>query len=720
VGFLKPADDDSAPIYEEDRPDIQPLSQTTFVYDAHPGQAVDQHRARLPVAAAREQLLYLMEQHQVVVVVGETGSGKSTQIPQFLMEAGYADEVGKMVGVTQPRRVAATTLATRVAQEKQVRLGAAVGYSIRFDECYSRDYTKIKFVTEGILIREMLGDPLLSMYSVLMLDEVHERTASIDIIMGLLKKVMKRRRDLRVIVSSATVDAEYLRDFFNSGKEAKEEGEENEKETNGKSEKDPKVARKAKVVPATILSVEGRNYSVDVYYLSEPCPDYVRACVDTCARLHEQEPPGDVLIFLTGMEEVDHCCTLLKQYSDSAKDSKHGLRLWVLPMYGSLAPTRQLKVFRPVGRGYRKVVVATNIAETSITIDGISYVIDSCFVKQAWFNPDTYCDSLTVTTVSQAGGEQRAGRAGRTRPGRCLRMCREKDFLELPLNTPPELQRTDLCGAVLQLKALGIDNIVRFDFPSAPPSRNLIAALELLSALGAIGDQGELTKPLGEQMSELPIHPTLAKMLLSSAEMGCSQEIVTIIAMLQVENVFTQQPGQADKAKVAKRKFEVEEGDLLTLLNVYYAFHKLGGVEWSKSRHWCTSHFLRYKALKRATELREQLFKVLRRFGMTVVSCTNKEVILKTILMGLFPNAAYLHFDGKYRTVRGDIPLKVHPKSVLYTVKLPEYVVYTEIVHSKDVYMRDITKIDPSWLEECAPHFYEKRRVRRDIIPELF
>ena len=506
------------------------------MYDAHPGQALEAHRARLPVAKARDQLIYLLEKHQVVVVVGETGSGKSTQIPQYLMEAGYAEEDGKMVGVTEPRRVAATTLATRVAQEAKCRLGAAVGYSIRFDECFSREYTKIKFITEGILIREMLGDPLLSQYSVLVLDEVHERTAQIDIIMGLLKKIMKRRRDLKIIISSATVDAEYLRDFFNSGREPKVVKEEEKENGESKSaEKDQRKDKEEKVFPATILSVEGRNYSVDVFYLTDPCADYVRACVDTCVRLHEQEPPGDVLIFLTGMEEVDHCCNLLKQYSDTAKDSKHGLRLWVLPMYGSLAPTRQLKVFRPAGRGHRKVVVATNIAETSITIDGISYVIDSCFVKQAWFNSDTYCDSLTITTVSQAGAEQRAGRAGRTRPGKCLRMCKEADFVNLPLNTPPELQRTDLCGPVLQLKALGIDNIVRFDFPSAPPSRNLIAAIELLYALGALDDRGELSQPLGEQMSELPIHPTLAKMLLSSAEMGCSQEIVTIIAMLQVD-----------------------------------------------------------------------------------------------------------------------------------------------------------------------------------------
>jgi len=687
VGFLKPQDEEERG-WQEDRPDIDQTSQTSFVYNANPSAAVESQRARLPVAASRDTLLYLLERHQVVVVVGETGSGKSTQIPQYLMEAGYA-AAGKMVCVTEPRRVAATTLATRVASEARVRLGAAVGYSIRFDECFSREHTKIKFVTEGILVREMMGDPLLSAYSAIMLDEVHERTAQIDILMGLLKKVMKRRRDLKLVVSSATVDAEYIRDYFNRGKEKR------------KSDKEP---------PAAILSVEGRNYSVDVFYLDSPCPDYVRGCVDTTIKIHEAEPPGDILVFLTGMEEVDHCVNLLKQYSDTAKDSKHGQKLWVLPMYGALAPTRQLKVFRPAGQGFRKVVVATNIAETSITIDGISHVVDSCFVKLAWFNSRTYMDSLIVSEVSQAGAEQRAGRAGRTRPGKCYRLCREKDFLQLPLNTPPELQRTDLCLPVLQLKALGIDNIVRFDFPTAPPSRNLISALEFLFALGAIDGTGALTKPVGEQMTELAIHPGLSKMLISSGEMGCSQEIATIIAMIQVENVFLSPPGQADKWRIAKRKFEVEEGDLLTYLNVYYSF-----VKNDMSKHWCSSHFLRYGALKRAGELREQLFKVLKRFKISITSCHEKELILKTIVMGLFPNAAYLHHSGSYRTIRGDVPLKVHPKSVLYTVKHPPHVVYTEIVHTKDVYMRDITAIDPIWLEVLAPHFYEKAPVRREV-----
>jgi len=680
-GFLRPKDDDEddAPTFKIDRPDVKQNSQTTFVYNRNPGLPLDAQRRKLPVFKSRDSFLYLVENHQVVVVVGETGCGKSTQLPQFLMESGYASQEGKMIGVTEPRRVAATTLATRVAEERNCSLGTTVGYSIRFDENFSRDVTKIKYLTEGILIRELMGDPLLNTYSAIILDEVHERTCQIDIIMGLLKKVLKRRRDLKLIISSATVDAEYIRDFFNRGK-----------------------AKKSEI--ATILSIQGRHYDVDIHYLTSPCADYVKGCAEVATKLHAKETAGDILIFLTGMDEVDSCVDILEKFSERSGESRHGLKMLVLPMYGALSPGRQLQVFRPAPRGSRKVIVATNIAETSVTIDGIVHVIDSCFVKQAWFNTETFTDSLIISEVSQASGEQRAGRAGRTAPGKCYRLCREEEFLKLPLNTPPEIQRTDLASAILQLKALGIDNIVRFEFPSAPPSRNLICGMELLYALGAIDSNGDLTKPLGEQMAELPLPPTISKMLLSSGEMGCTKEIATIVAMLQVENIFAQ--GKSDKVKVLKRQFEVEEGDFLTLLNVFYAFEKQG-----LSKKWCNANALRYKALKRAGELREQLFKVLRRFEIPMTTTTDKECVLKCIVMGLFPNAAYLHPSGQYKSIRGDVALKVHPMSVLYTERQPPYLIYNEINHTKHIYMRDVTSVDPVWLEVMAPHFYEKRRV---------
>ena len=417
------------------------------------------------------------------------------------------------------------------------------------------------------------------------------------------------------------------------------------------------------------------------------------------------------------MDEVDHCVNLLREHSRSekAQQNKHGLKVWPLPMYGSLPPNDQLKVFRPGGRGTRKVVVATNIAETSITIEGVSYVIDSCFVKMKWYNPESNVDSLIITEISQASGKQRAGRAGRTRPGKCYRLCTEEAYHNLPLNTPPEMQRTDLCLAVLQLKALGIDNIVRFEFPSAPPSKNLIASMELLYALGALDDKGQLTQPLGEQMSALPINPTLSKMLFNSGEFGCVKEMAIIVAMLQVENVFLTPPGQIAKAKVAKRKFEVSEGDLMTLLNVFNAYKN---TDSNIAKHWCSSHFVRYKALVRAEQLYQRLIKTLARYGLypdteqVRMHPGDTDQIRKCIVSGLFPNAAYLHPSGTFRTVRGDLEISMHPTSVLYPVKQPSWVVFAEMVSTNKLLMREVTVIDPAWLEILAPHYYEKVTYR--------
>lgn len=317
-GFLKPNLD----VFTEDKVDIDVQKDTSFVYNPVQSWSLNAQRSRLPIAKNRDHILYMLEQNQVLVIVGDTGCGKSTQVPQYLAEAGWTQE--KMIGITEPRRVAVTTLASRVAEESKSQLGVQVGYSIRFDECFTREKTKIKFMTEGILIREMMGDPLLNTYSVLILDEAHERTVSTDILMGLLKKILRKRRDLKLIVSSATVDAEYIRDFF---------GEKS----------------------AAILSVTGNSYSVEMFYLENPCPDYVKGCVDTVLKLHQDEPPGDVIVFLTGMDEVDHCVTLLREAGRSQQQSKHGLKIWALPMYGALPPQDQLKVFRPGGRGTRKV-----------------------------------------------------------------------------------------------------------------------------------------------------------------------------------------------------------------------------------------------------------------------------------------------------------------------------------------------------------------------------
>ena len=672
--FFKPGDS----MWQEDKPDIDAHSSTQFVYNAHHSLALDMQRQRLPTFKYKSHIIYLLEKYQTLVLIGETGCGKSTQLPQYLVEAGWCTD-GKMICITEPRRVAATSLANRVADERNCVLGTEVGYSIRFDN-YTDETTRIKYMTEGILLRELMGDPLLTSYSVVVVDEVHERTLLTDIIMGLLKKILRKRRSLRVVVCSATVDAEQLRDFFNTN-------------TTKDSTKDT----------AVILTVEGRLYPVDTFFVKEPVANYVTSVVDTVLKIHEKEEPGDILAFLTGLDEVDQAVSLLSEHAKLIKEGK--LKLLPLAMYGSLPNSEQLKVFWRAAKDTRKVIVATNIAETSITIPNIVYVIDCGFVKVPWFEAETQTNSLVIVPVSKASANQRAGRAGRVRTGKAYRLYTEEAYSELFDATPPEMQRSDLAPAILQLKALGIDNVLRFNFPSAPPSKNLLTGLELLYALGAIDSNGELTTPLGITMAEMPLEPVFAKSVIVSGEMGCSEELSTILAMLQVQNVFIRPAGGQAliKARVAHRKFEVEEGDLLTMLNVYTAYEK------NKTSSWCQKQFLNYKALRRATEIRTQMHRMMKRLQIPLVSCNgNVQQILKCITAGLFPKAAYLHYTGVYKTVRGNRDLYIHPNSCLYTLQQPQWLLFCEVLQTNKTYMKDITVIQPEWLLELASHFYER------------
>ncbi|KAB2573684.1 putative ATP-dependent RNA helicase DHX35 [Lasiodiplodia theobromae] len=423
--------------------------------------------ALLPIARHREALLYLVETFPVTIVVGHTGSGKTTQIPQFLDQAGWCAE-GKLMAVTQPRRVAATSVAARVAEEMGCNLGQDVGYSIRFEDVTSAA-TRIKFLTDGMLLREALVDPLLSRYSVIMVDEAHERSLSSDLLLGLLKKIRKKRPELRIIVSSATLQAEDFLKFFAG--ESPDDGE------------NPGVLGGS---IGRIISLEGRMYPVDIHYLEQPAEDYVERTVKTVFDIHTQEPEGDILIFLTGREEID---TALEMIADRAMNlNPKAPSIQALPLYAGLPTDQQMYVFEPTPENTRKVIVATNIAEASVTIEGIVYVIDCGYVKLRAYNPNTGIETLTATPVSKASATQRAGRAGRTKPGKCYRLYTEQAFASLPEATVPEIQRSNLAPIILQLKALGIDNIARFDYLTPPPAELIIRALELLYSLGALDD----------------------------------------------------------------------------------------------------------------------------------------------------------------------------------------------------------------------------------------
>uniref|UniRef100_A0A182VKI6 RNA helicase n=1 Tax=Anopheles merus TaxID=30066 RepID=A0A182VKI6_ANOME len=603
----------------------------------------------------------------------------------YLYEFGWHTK--GLIGITEPRRISAITLADRVATERGELCGETVGVSIRFISKCDPAQTKIKYMTEGILLREMLADPLLTQYAVIMVDEAHERNTLTDTALGLLKKIARKRPNLRIIISSATVDAELFRDFFN----LKSKG----------ATKDT----------AVILTVEGRMYAQEIYYLRDPCPDYVKETVNTVMKIHRAEGKGDVLAFLTGQEEVLRAVDLLREHVEAS--GKEDMQ--ILPMYGTLSNADQLKVFFTAPKGVRKVVLATNIAETSVTIPGIVYVIDCGFVKLKWYSADSTTDSLVVVPVSKAAAEQRAGRAGRIRSGKVYRLYTEEAWEKLPEHTPPEMRRSDLCSTVLFLKALGIDNILRFTFPSPPPAKNLLACLETLYALEALDAEGQLTSPVGYFLAEMSIPPMMAKMLYKAGEMGCSEEILIIIAMLQVQSVFSKPAGgqAAIRGRIAKRNFEVAEGDLITLLNVYCAF-----VESGRTKEFCGRNFLIYRNLKRAHEIKTQLAGMLEReLNIPLLSAGgNVETICRCIVAGFFPYAAYLHHSGVYRTVRGNTELSIHPLSALYTEQQPQWVVFCELIHTTKLFMKDLTVIQQQWLPEIAPHYYHKVTVRDHLL----
>ena len=480
-------------------------------------------RKKLPVYQFLDELLEKVGANQCVVVEGETGSGKTTQIPQFLVNAGYAPldpATGQamMVACTQPRRVAAMSIAKRVAEEMDVSLGQHVGYTIRFDDLTDQS-TRLKFMTDGMLLREAMTDPTLGRYKCIVLDEAHERTLSTDVLMGLLKEVLPKRPDMNLIVMSATQDAAKFQKYFQD---------------------------------APLLKVPGRTHPVEIFYTPEPERDYVEAAVRTAVQIHQFEEPGDVLIFLTGEEEIESVCRSLRSEAESFAAEVGPLVVY--PLYSTLPPAKQSEIFNdappprtPGGPPGRKVVVSTNIAETSLTIDGIVYVVDPGFSKQKVYNPRIRVESLLVSPISQASAKQRSGRAGRTRPGKCFRLYTEKSFhQELQVQTYPEILRSKMSNVVLTLKKLGIDDLVHFDFMDPPAPETLMRALELLNYLGALDDEGDLTD-LGRKMAELPIDPQHAKMLIMAPQHQCSNEVLSIVALLNVAQVFMR-PKEAAKA----------------------------------------------------------------------------------------------------------------------------------------------------------------------------
>ncbi|KAK6642306.1 hypothetical protein RUM44_014029 [Polyplax serrata] len=623
-----------------------------------------EQRESLPIFKLKDDLIKAVTDNQILIVIGETGSGKTTQITQYLAESGFTFR-GK-IGCTQPRRVAAMSVAKRVAEEFGCRLGQEVGYTIRFEDCTSPE-TAIKYMTDGMLLRECLVDLDLKNYSVIMLDEAHERTIHTDVLFGLLKQAVKKRPELKLIVTSATLDAVKFSQYF---------------------------------FEAPIFTIPGRTFPVEVLYTKEPETDYLDASLITVMQIHLREPPGDILLFLTGQEEIDTACEILYERMKSLGPDVP--ELIILPVYSALPSEMQTRIFEPAPPGSRKVVIATNIAETSLTIDGIYYVVDPGFVKQKVYNSKTGMDSLVVTPISQAQAKQRAGRAGRTGPGKCYRLYVERAYRDEMLPTPvPEIQRTNLATTVLQLKTMGINDLLHFDFMDAPPVESLIMALEQLHSLSALDDEGLLTR-LGRRMAEFPLEPNLSKMLIMSVHLGCSDEILTIVSMLSVQNVFYRPKDKQALADQKKAKFNQMEGDHLTLLAVYNSWKNN-----KFSNAWCYENFVQIRTLKRAQDVRKQLLGIMDRHKLDVVSAGKNTVrVQKCVCSGFFRNAAKKDPQEGYRTLVDSQVVYIHPSSALFN-RQPEWVIYHELVQTTKEYMREVTTIDPKWLVEFAPAFFK-------------
>ncbi|KAJ3098111.1 hypothetical protein HDU97_004295 [Phlyctochytrium planicorne] len=652
--------------------------------------SMKQIRDSLPIFEYREALLKAVEEFQVLIIVGETGSGKTTQIPQYLHEAGYTSG-GRKVGCTQPRRVAAMSVAARVADEMSTKVGADVGYSIRFEDCTS-DKTIIKFMTDGMLLREFLTEPDLSSYSCLMIDEAHERTLHTDILFGLVKDIARYRKDLKLLISSATMDAQKFSKYFDD---------------------------------APIFNIKGRKFPVTVYHTQAPEADYLKAAIQTIMTIHVTEPKGDVLLFLTGQEEIEAAEQTLqlitKQLGSKIAEMK------ICPIYAALPSEKQSEIFEPTPEGVRKVVLATNIAETSITIDGIVYVIDPGFCKQKSFNPKTGMESLMVVPASRAAADQRKGRAGRVQPGKCFRLYTAWAYQnELEENTIPEIQRTNLASVVLMLKSLGIDNLMNFDFMDAPPAETLMKAVEQLYALGALNSRGELTR-LGRRMAEFPIDPMLSKALIASETYQCSEEVVSIIAMLTAGNaIFFKPKSEAVQAEQARRNFFRPGGDHISLLSVWNQY-----VETNYSLTWCRENYIQHRTMKKARDVREQLVGLMERTEVPLVANkdpANTVPIRKAITAGFFYNTARLNRSGdSYRTIKHNETVGIHPSSALYisnsnantNKQYPKWVLYFELVLTTREFMRQVIEIQSSWLLEVAPHYYKPGELEDDSNKKL-
>ncbi|XP_065676764.1 ATP-dependent RNA helicase DHX33 [Hydra vulgaris] len=623
---------------------------------------LQEQRKNLPIYYGRKELIKAVMHNDTVILMSETGSGKTTQLPQYLLESQMA-RFG-MIVCTQPRRVAAITVADRVAKEKNTLLGDLVGYTVRFEDVTSPK-TLLKYVTDGMLLRESLLDSLLTKYSIIILDEAHERSIHTDVLFGIVKHAQLKRKEknmnkLKIVIMSATLQADNFVKYFTG---------------------------------AHVCYVEGRRHPIKIFYTEEIQKDYLHASLVSAIQIHKENPLGeDILVFLTGQEEIEMLTNLIKEIGMFLPESFG--KILVCPLFASLPNNEQIKAFTNPPLGYRKIIISTNIAETSVTIPGIKHVVDCGMVKAKTHNPTTGLEVLKVQPISKAQARQRSGRAGRECAGICYRLYPEKTFEALDDYTVPEIKRCNLRGVLLQLLALGLKDVLKFDFMDSPPQCAIEYALNQLVMLGAVESiNAQKITEKGKTMCAFPLDPPLAACILSAHEYGCTEELITIVALMTVESIFYIPPNQRERSKKVLAKFTSTEGDHISMLLFFRAYKQAKG-----NIQWCVEHFVNIKAIKNVLQIRHQLRDLSLRLNLSIKSCgADYNSVRKALSSGLFMNSAERQIDGTYLTLLQKQTVSIHPSSVLFNSK-PALVIFSEVVHTSKRYMRGLSIVDPSWL----------------------
>ena len=612
----------------------------------------------LPVYQQRERILEALRESQVVVVESPTGSGKTTQLPVILLEAGLAEK--GVVGVTQPRRIAAVSVTGYIARQLGTDVGRTVGYKMRFDDHTSPE-TRLKIMTDGILLQEIKLDYSLSHYSCIVVDEAHERSLNIDFILGLLKRVLRDRPEFKVIVSSATINAEIFSEYFDS---------------------------------CPIVRIDTPMYPVQVIYdrpRIDANPDELTEKVtDVVSRAIEERRPGDILIFLSGERAIKDCVAALSM-------EPYRKQLYILPLYGRLSKEEQEAVFPPPPEGKTKIVVATNIAETSVTIDGITTVIDSGMAKTNFYSPRTFISSLVEGPISRASANQRKGRAGRTQPGSCYRLYGREDYERRPLFATEEILRTDLSEVVLRMAEIGITDFDSFDFISSPGREGIVGAVESLQLLGALTPENTLSE-IGTMMAEFPLLPRHSRMIVEAirAYPEVTDEVITAASFLTTNSPFLLPMGEEIEARQAHHRYRDDLGDFVSYLKLLHAYRSSENRE-----RFCETRYLDTRTMAEIDNVQRQLAEIVSQMGIPVLSGGSKADYLCAVATGLMQFVCVQSGRGSYRSLTADRIL-IHPGSVMFR-ESPRFIVAGEIVRTSRMYARSVSLLQESWIRRISP-----------------